>query len=335
MSNNLSLSEQQSIFRQEQTSGQARPARQARKKTPVVPATLFEIQQGFVLGARLARSGHKVGRLCVRELEPGVVVPSAGRTNIEKPEKIEQALHAVAETIGNGTGPVGLLVPDGIVRVSILEFENLPADSKEQEALIRWKMKPALPFPPEEARLSYEISLQEPKRTEVLVAAVRNAVLAEYEALIEKLNGDVRLVLPATAALLPLLSADSGQGELLLHATTGGLAAAVVQGQRLRLWRSQQISWVSQEDWLQKAAQEASRMLASAQDHLQLEIGRISLCTRPVESPNLAAELAQGISQPVETLGASWQFAEKLSAPEELLFENFGAALAGLLANTV
>jgi len=47
-----------------------------------------------------------------------------------------------------------------------------------------------LPYEPEEARLSYQVLLKQPGSVEVLVVAVRGAVLAEYEAVMDSINGE-------------------------------------------------------------------------------------------------------------------------------------------------
>jgi hypothetical protein len=219
------------------------------------------------------------------------------------------------------------------VRVSILEFETLPANAADQDALIRWKMKPLLPFPPEEARLSFEVAHQEPGRLEVLALVARSSVLEEYESILEVLSGEIKLVLPATLALLPLLNEKNPQGELLLHVWPGGLTAVELAGGRLRLWRSQALRWTTPAECLKVVSQEAARMLAGAQDHLKLQIGRVSLCVRPPVPEEWTAELGRAIGREIRDLTASETTASGLSAEQAEILRYFGAPLAGLLAN--
>jgi hypothetical protein len=298
-----------------------------------LPATVFEVQPGFILGAKLTRSARKVSRVCVRELEPGLVVPACNRSNVEKPEELAEELGSVGVALGAGKGPVGLLVPDETMRVSILEFEALPAGMKDQEALIRWKMKPLLPFPVEEARISFQVTAHEANRIEVLVAAARNSVLTEYEILFKDLSGDVRLILPATAAMIPLLGHDAEQNELLVHACAGGLTVVVAEARRVRLWRRQPLNGESRDGWLAVVAQEVARTLASAQDRLGLAINRIRLCARPPIEDDLAAEIGSKIGKKIETLLVGPLSGEKISDQEAELLRSWGCTLAGLLAN--
>ena len=60
-----------------------------------------------------------------------------------------------------------------------------------------WRMREYLPYPPEDARLSYQVMAKQPASVEILGVAVRNSVLAEYETAMAGINGGPALVLPA------------------------------------------------------------------------------------------------------------------------------------------
>jgi hypothetical protein len=301
-----------------------------------LPTTVFEICPEYILGAQILRPSHKVVRVALGELHAGSVTPLLGRPNLLKPEEVTRKLLAVAKVLGSDKGHFGLLLPDGAVRVSILDFETLPADPKEQESLIRWKMKPLLPFPVEEARFSYEVAAKEPEGVEAVVMAVRKSVAAEYESMLEGLNGDVGLVLPTTAALLPLLSEDAASGELLLHVSPSHLTAVVVGGREIRLWRNQAMNGNSSEERLAALSKEAARTLAASQDYLGVEISHVRLCARPSLPEVSVAELGRALSQEVESLAPDpLAVGIKLSREEERLLSEFGATVSGLVANAV
>lgn len=283
------------------------------------------------MAARLSRTRRKVSRLAVREFDSETAVSSL--PNGSKPEELREALRAADAALGNGKGPFGLLLPDPLVLVRILEFEALPPHAKDQEALIRWKLKSLLPFPVEEARLGSEVSHQEAGHIEVMTLAARNSVLAEYESALEALGGETKLVLPTTLALLPLLNENAEGGELLLNVWPGGLTAVVVGGGRVRLWRSQALRWSSPEECLNVVSEEVARVLAGAQDHLSLEIVRACICVRPPVPEEWVRELSSAVSREVQVLAADPTCAGGLSADETELLRYFGAPLAGLLSN--
>ncbi len=333
MSNKLKLDFRQGLRRWARLEPRVRPLRPSKMKGIGLPAGVYEVQSGFLMGARLSKSRRQVSRLAVREFEPGALSAVSCLSNIPNPEALSETLRALEAALGSSKGPLGLLIPDPLVRVGILEFETLPGDTKDQEALIQWKMKPLLPFPAEEARLSYEILHQEEGRVEVMVLAARNSILAEYETSVEALGGEITLVLPATLALLPLLDENAERGELLLHVWPGGLTAVVAGGGRIRMWRSQAAQWNLPEDCLKAVGQETARILAGAQDHLRLEIGRICLCVRPPVPEEWVRDLGKSISREVQVLIADAACAGSLSSEERELLRYFGAPLAGLLGN--
>jgi hypothetical protein len=295
---------------------------------------VFEFQPEYILGARLSRSARRVVRVALGDVEAGAIAPSLSRPNLAGPEEVSRKVVAVAHALGGASGPFGLLLPDAAVRVTILDFETLPPDRKEQEALIRWKMKPLLPFPVEEARLSFEVGPKEPDGVEVVVMAVRRSVVAEYEAALDDLSGDVKLVLPSAAALLPLLTEDAPAGELLMNISPTQLTAVVVKGRQIRLWRNQATSGTSAAEGLAGVTEEAVRTLAAAHDQFGLEIDRLRICARPRAAKDWADELCRRASRAVESLAPDpWAVGTRLTEEEGQLLQEFGAPIAGLVAN--
>jgi hypothetical protein len=299
----------------------------------VLPRVIYEIQPGFAMAARLDARSHQLRRLAVRQLEPHTVEPFAHRSNVANGDDLRVALRSLSQTVGNGDGATGLLVPDGAVRVAILEFETLPENRKEAEALVLWKMRENLPAAPEGVRLSCQVLRSEPKLVQVLAVAVKGAVLGEYEQALEAVNGGMALVLPATMSLLPLVPEGDGSGELLLHVCAGWITAVVLQENRLRLWRCSEVRAEAPEGFGRATALEAARVLASARDHLGIEIQKVRLLERPRNTPDLGPEIAGALGKEVSALPVQTPMGRGLSDAERTVFENFGMVLAGLVQN--
>jgi hypothetical protein len=295
-----------------------------------LPAFVVEAEPEFVAGAHLDRSSRKIKRIGVRELVPGNLRPTAIQSNFERPAELEQAFGEMAGDLGGAGGALGLLLPDAVVRVTLLSFETLPDSNVESDALIRWRLKSLLPYGVEESRVSYEVFRNGTGPVEVLVMVARASVVAEYEAALSRLNGQLALILPATAALLPLLPSTGG-GSLLIHASGAGLTTVVVAGQRVLLWRHETAD--SQDAIRASAAAEAARALASASDRLKIEIQRIWVCARPSAPDDLAHSVAHATSQEVATLSCPAGFTSALSPEGRILFDRFGMPFAGLVAN--
>lgn len=296
-----------------------------------LPASVIEIEPGFVLAARLSGPPKRgVRRLAVESLDAGVVEPSPSQPNVGKAEMLGRAIKAASNAVGNGGGRTALLLPDAAVRVSILEFETLPPKKKEMEALVRWKIKDSLGFPVEEARMAYQATHRAPGSIELLAIAVKTAVLAQYEAAMESVRGGPSVVLPATAALLPLLPESEPGAQLLTHVCAGWVTHAVVEGSRLRFWRSRQLA---QGPGMAEVISEAARAAASARDRMGLEIARAWFCSRPPLGDGLRDALHKALGTAVEHLPLDENFEAGLRVAEKPLYGSFAAPLAGLIVN--
>lgn len=299
----------------------------------VLPSVALELQQEFVAGARLDGSGHQVRSISVRELQPGWLSAVVNHANVVDVAGVRRAVNQVAEAVGNGGGRLGLLLPDAAVRVALLQFETLPDRRHDAEALVRWRMREVLPLEPEHVRVSYEVLSRAKSAVEVLTLAASTAVLAEYEGLLQGINGGAALILPATLALLPLLAGDRRSGQLLIHVCGGSVTTAVVANDRLHFWRSRVLTEGTPEAQRAEVAREAGRVVATCRDHMMLDLADIWLCSRPLGSPDLAGDIARELGRDVRTLSSGPVHAAALSPGEQDLVKRFGLTFAGLLAN--
>jgi hypothetical protein len=299
----------------------------------VLPHVVFEVEPGFVVGARLDPRARSVRRIGARQLENGTVEPFPSRSNVESPDDLREALRGLAQIVGRPIGSAGLLIPDGAVRVDILGFETLPENRKEADTLVRWRMRENLPCAPEDAQLAWQNLQSKGKNIELFVVAVKQSVLVEYEQALDALNGGLALVLPTTAALLPLIPEGEEAGQLLLHLCADWLTAVVLEGMRIRSWRTVQLSSTEPADIAREAGLEAARVAASARDRLQVEIARIHVCDRPRVYPGLMGEIGRLVPGEVIQLAFQQGLGSALSDPEQTVFQDFGAVVAGLISN--
>lgn len=304
----------------------------ARSAPFVMPSFVLDVEPGFVAGARLDPETRQVQRMGVRSLAEGSLEPSPSKSNLNDGAAVRAIVAEVATRIGNSGGRVGLLIPDVAVRVAVLQFEALPDNQREAESLIHWRMREFLPFSPDEARVSYQVMVKEPGRVEILGLAVRGSVLAEYEAAIEEINGAPVLVLPSTVALLPLLP-DESPGQLLLHLSPGALTAVVLSLGRVRYWRTRPLEAAAGPANQDEVAREAARVLATSQDHLNLQVQDAWFCARPSAAPEILQAVTKTLGRELRQLSDQGSAAAKLPSEEESAFEEFGMPFAGLAAN--
>jgi hypothetical protein len=297
----------------------------------VAPTFALDVEPGFVAAARLSPSKRQVQSVGVRELLAGALAPSANKANVTDDAVIRRTIAEVSEKVGNSGGRWGLLIPDVAVRVALLQFETLPDDHGQAETLVLWRMREYLPYAPEEARLSFQVLAKQPGSVEVLGVAVRSSVLAEYEAVMEGINGGPALVLPASVALLPLLPEDAS-GQLLLHLCPGALTAVVVASNRVRYWRTRSLEGDPANNAVE-VAREAIRVLATCQDNLSVQIQNVWYCARPPAEAEVEEALAKGLGREFRPLPANFLPAAGLPSGQREAFEHFGMPFAGLVAN--
>jgi len=298
----------------------------------VAPSFALDLEPGFVAAARLQPSRRQVQSVGVREFPGGALAPSANRSNVVDDEVVRRAIGEVTDRVGNGGGRMGLLVPDVAARVALLQFETLPANQREAETLVLWKMREYLPYAPEEARLSFQVMGKQPGSIEILSVAVRGSVLAEYEALLEGINrGGPALVLPATVALLPLLPEEVG-GQLLLHLFPGALTAVVMASNRVRYWRTRSLEGDAASN-AEEVGREAARVLATCQDNLDVQVQNIWYCARPPAGAEVEEALAKALGRELCPLPADNVQASGLPPDQREAFDQFGMPFAGLVAN--
>jgi len=315
----------------ERLKGRLLPKRSERTGSFLLPSLVLDLQPGFVAGARLDRSSLQVHRVAVRELEAGALEPLPSRPNLAKPEAVRQAIRDVLEEVGIGSGRLGILLPDPSVRVAVLHFETLPAHREEAEALVRWKMAGILPFPAEEARVSYQLLSKSGQSVELLAMALRNSVIAEYEAAFDTSSAPV-LVLPATMALLPLFPAGNQGSKVLVHVCSDSVTTVVLAGEGISFWRNRVLGAQTAEGD-GEVVREIARVVAACRDHLKSEIENLWIYVRPPAKWSLDKEIGEAVGQKVQILSGSAPHAATLPPHEKELLEVFGMTFVGLLEN--
>jgi hypothetical protein len=201
----------------------------------------------------------------------------------------------------------------------------------EVDALVRWRMKQNLPGAPEEVRLSYQAAPRETGGADVLALAVKPSVVSEYQLVLDG-NSAFDLVLPVTAALLPLLPVESST-QLLLNVCCGWMTSVLVCANRVCLWRTREIINDDTAELSRAAGTEVARVVASARDHMQVEITRVWLCARPGPPREVAAEVERVIGHEVKFLEPTSERSSALQQAGRSVFQEFGAPLGGLMAN--
>jgi hypothetical protein len=298
-----------------------------------LPPGVLEIQSEFLIGARLKGSRPSVlKRIDFTPLDAGIVTPSPTQLNMSNTGALGLRLRTVFRSLGAHRRLV-LLLPDVVVRVNILAFETLPSKPQEREALLRWRIKDSLGFPPEQATLSYQVTYLDERLIEVLLVAVKTEILGQYVAALQSVRAGATLILPATMALLPLLPEGEAGGQLLIHLHSGWVTSAVVTGNRLRFWRTRRLDRSGTDSGISEAASEAARASASVRDRMSIEMKHVWYCARPGGGDDLGPVLERVANCPATPLSLDRIIDASMDSEQRQLFESVGAPVAGLIMN--
>ncbi len=168
---------------------------------PAKPKLACEIAADRVLVGRLAEDGRSLEACAARELAPGSVVPDLVEGNLRQREAVSAAVQETLSSVAGRTHDVIAVVPDAAVRVVLLEFDTLPADSEEAAGVVRFRMKKSLPFDVDKARVSYHAQ-KSSEGVRVVAAVALASVVEDYEAAFRDAGFSPGVVLPSMLAAL-------------------------------------------------------------------------------------------------------------------------------------
>lgn len=228
--------------------------------------------------------------------EPGVLVVSPVNDNIQQPQTVLQHIKALAP--GNGRKRrAAVILPDYCARVAVLDFDTFPAESEEQQALVRFRLKKSVPFEVETAVVSY---VQQPKsaggKVEVLAAVMPSEIVKQYEAPFQLAGFHPGLVTTSSLAALNLIPPA---GITLLVKLSGRvLSVVVLQGDAVNLARCVELEGSRPED----IESVLHPTIAYVEDELKARPRQIWLAGFGAEADHLAARWQQEWGVPVGSL---------------------------------
>jgi Tfp pilus assembly PilM family ATPase len=181
-------------------------------------------------------SNPTVTAYAVEHLPAGAIIPSLNAKNILDTNGASEALGRAMERSALRSGRVALVVPDAVARVSLVPFESVPERPGELEQLIRWQVRKSVPFPIDDAQVSW----QRGAGNEFIVSVARRDIVEEYEALASRLALEPGIVDLATFNQInAVLASGSIEGDwMLVHLTPHDASIGVVRGEHLIFFRN-------------------------------------------------------------------------------------------------
>jgi hypothetical protein len=126
-------------------------------------------------------------------------------------------LRELFEASGTRPGRVSLVLPDNLAKISLLRLPERPASRKQLDELVKTKMRRAVPFRLEDARLSYQVLAGSGREISVLVMLIRRAMVERLEDALNAIGARAGLIDICTPNLINLC-----RGQMEAAAAKGG-----------------------------------------------------------------------------------------------------------------
>jgi type IV pilus assembly protein PilM len=211
------------------------------------PSVGVELAMDRVTAVSLARQGatHTISGYAVERLPAGALTPALNATNIHNEAAVAASIRSTLDKLGSRQRRIALVIPDTAAKVSLLRFDKVPALS-DLDQLIRWQVRKAAPFKPEEAEISWVPAAPLPEGgREFLVTLGRRDLIESYQRVATAAGVDAGIIDLASLNLINAVLAGSGDratGDwLLVHVAPDYATLAIVRGQDLIFFRTRQL----------------------------------------------------------------------------------------------
>ena len=211
------------------------------------PSIGVEIASDRVTAVSLTRQadGWMVGAHGTERLPPGVVTPSLNAVNVHDARALAGALRSAFDKLGARPRRIALVIPDTAAKLSLLRFEKIPP-AADLDQLIRWQVRKAAPFKPEDAQVSWVPAAPIPGGgREYLVTLARRDIVESYMNACADAGAEAGVVDLASLNLINAALASGGNttaGDwLVVHVAPDYATLAIVRDKELIFFRTRQL----------------------------------------------------------------------------------------------
>ena len=200
---------------------------------PWYPATALGLEKGIASVVQLERtrgSACRLRRAATFNIDESLVRPSFDEQNIAN----GAPLAAVVKDLATSAGLMrqkrwSLSLPEATTRTLVLTMETQSQSAAEAQEVLRWKIERGFGAALEELSISKDRLQKDTQgRDRYLVIAVRKAILAEYEAVLDALGWRAGLILPRHLGEAQWLVRNGGAGDsLLLSGSSQGFTGVI------------------------------------------------------------------------------------------------------------
>ncbi len=303
----------------------------------VRPRIAVEVRPEGVYAARANDAAGLLAQISSTSLTPGALVPSLRPGNIVDRIAVIAALKRTLGQVQLGKcRDATLIIPDSAVRVLLLDFDELPSRNDEVLPVLRFRLAKLLPFPPDQARISYQVMSRHALLLQVLVVAMPLEVLAEYESVVREAGFEPGAVLPSTLAVAAAIDDVAQTAALLVNGSEFAATTTIIRRGELLLHRTLEFRTDPMAEAAAAVAMEPAALAMAAEagadsDVAVAEMVQASVLTDAEVRERAELELLQAIS-----VAAAYYEDSLAVAPSEVLVAGTlaPAALEAMLADS-
>ena len=199
------------------------------------PRVACEISAEQIVAAHAPEGAATLDAATSSPLPPGALLPSLQQANVATRDALITALRDALSVVAGRSRDVTLIIPDATARIMLLDFDTLPENPQEADAVVRFRMKKAVPFDVDHAAISFHRQgTGTPIR--VVTAITPRSVLEEYESVVRDVGYNPGAVLSSMIAALGIV--DATVPTMVIKVETGTTTFAIVDRDQLLLYRA-------------------------------------------------------------------------------------------------
>ena len=193
-----------------------------------------------VVDLRRGRRGFSLASSAVTQLPTGLLTPSFESLNIQDAPELASIIAQTAQAAGlSNKKRWSVALPDVAARTLVVALETKPANARELNEVIEWKLERLVSVPPRELRTSRQKMHSSAGEARYLITVARNEVLTQYESLFANLGWKAGLILPRHMGEAQWLMWDNSPGDkMLVTANNTGFTSLIVRNHEPALVRT-------------------------------------------------------------------------------------------------
>jgi len=200
---------------------------------PWYPATAIGLEKGVASVVQLERTAGatcKLRRAATFNIDDSLIRPSFDEPNIQNGPQLAGVLNELATSAGLlRQKRWSMSLPEATAKTLVLTMESQVQSNAELQEVLQWKIERGFGAPLEELSISRErLQKDSQGRDRYLVVAVKKAIVAEYEAVLESLGWRAGLILPRHLGEAQWLMRNGTIGDsLLLSGSSHGFTGVI------------------------------------------------------------------------------------------------------------